>query len=690
MKHLRRGLMLIVLALLAGCVTSDPAGVRFDPIATTTPASPLDAPFPTATSLPAPGAPQVAILSPLQIDSQANRLYAAAQVNGQPKLVVLDARDGRLLAAWDTVGQLALDAGRGRLIVDRGAPGVAVLDAASGETLTTVALPAQDGPPAPQVDLRTGLVYAFRDATLHVINPANGSVVESLPLSETRSVCDVPGDDAPIHQTAYDSSAGRLYLSFITYTCVPWVGVTLVAYDAAELTEIGRTEVDIRAQFVSHDGVLHGLTVSRLGPTLTWAWDGETRQDESSDYLGEPAGAAVDVERGLVYQAVGETIRTVSLRGDTPAGQVAVPLLAGNRLAGHNPATDTLYFVSPAGRLTLWPAENLFTGSAPALTAPSPLPAAPARSLVLSPNWANDGTMLAVVEDTRCAPPGGQLFVMLDPAVGWQPGVVPSNGPCATVAAVAFSPAYAHDSLLFAATNDPPTVLRSVDGGRSWTAAGFAFPPGTTFRALLVSPTYTADQVLFALAHSGELYRSRDGGRGWLLLDQRLDVLAVMDTPGPTFQLTGALDGQVLRSTHGDTWTTMGATPDGQPLVALALGPSAGPEPILYAFTAGGRLARSADGGASWSVAMETSPGAAQLAVAGAPEATRPVFLLQEGMITASYDGLASIWAATTITEAGRYRPTALAVPPNFATAPFLYIGTLDGQILRVRADAQP
>jgi hypothetical protein len=30
------------------------------------------------------------------------------------------------------------------------------------------------------------------------------------------------GGDAPIYQTAYDPAATRLYLSFITYNCIPW------------------------------------------------------------------------------------------------------------------------------------------------------------------------------------------------------------------------------------------------------------------------------------------------------------------------------------------------------------------------------------------------------------------------------------------------------------------------------------
>ena len=49
-----------------------------------------------------------------------------------------------------------------------------------------------------------------------------------------------------------------------------------------------------------------------------------------------------------------------------------------------------------------------------------------------------------------------------------------------------------------------------------------------------------------------------------------------------------------------------------------------------------------------------------------------------------------SIWAATATNEARRYRPTAVALPPDFAAAPYLFVGTVDGQVLRVRGDSAP
>ena len=163
MKRLPGSLALIIVLSLAACSMLRPAAER-GPVVDS---AGLPAPQPTATGVPPHGAPQVAVLAPLLVDSQGGRLYATGQVNGLPRLLVLDAADGRLLAAWDTLGQLALDAARNRLVVDGGRQGVSLLDATTGEVAAVVALPAQDGPPAPQIDAETGLVYAFRQATVY-------------------------------------------------------------------------------------------------------------------------------------------------------------------------------------------------------------------------------------------------------------------------------------------------------------------------------------------------------------------------------------------------------------------------------------------------------------------------------------------------------------------------------------------
>ena len=82
MKRLHGSLALIVLLSLSACSLLRPGG---GPVVRSESAVPL----PTATGVPPAGAPQIAILSPLHVDSRAGRLYATGQVNGQPKLLAV-------------------------------------------------------------------------------------------------------------------------------------------------------------------------------------------------------------------------------------------------------------------------------------------------------------------------------------------------------------------------------------------------------------------------------------------------------------------------------------------------------------------------------------------------------------------------------------------------------------------------
>ena len=634
------------------------------------------------------GTSQLVILSSLQIDGQAGRLFATAQVNGEPKIAVTDTRDGRLLAAWDDPGQLALDTARERLVVDRGAQGVALLNATTREIQGIVPLTSQEEPLAPQIDSRTGLIYAFRDSTVYIIDPAIRKVIRSIALEIPTTTCDKPAGDATIYQAVADSTSNRLYLSFITRTCIPWATATLIAFDADVKTEIGRTSIDINTKFLPYDGRLFGISANRLGPASSWGWDGATsRQDESVDLQGRLAGMVLDRKRKLIYEAVGETIRIFNPARQELIDQISAPLLAEGSLAGHDPVSDNLFIVSATGRLYLWPAERLSDAALSPIPAPAPLPIAAVQSISLAPNWAESRTMVAMLDDTRCG--GSQLFVMINPTSGWLPSPISATPDCESVAAVAFSPAYKQDSLLFAATNQPPTILRSVDTGRSWTAAETPFLEGTRFTALLPSADYATDQTLYALTSTSLLYRSRDGGRNWLLLDQRIDQVALAGGSGPSLTLYGAYGGRLLHSTNGgDKWQEIGPTPNSEPLVMLQAAPSAGDFPLLYAFTVGGHFARSLDGGAGWNPVMETSSGPAYLAIAAnVAEEQRPLFLLHDRTLTASYDGMASVWASTMAEEASRLRPTAIAIAPDFASSPYLFAGTADGQIVRIRAD---
>ena len=186
------------------------------------------------------------------------------------------------------------------------------------------------------------------------------------------------------------------------------------------------------------------------------------------------------------------------------------------------------------------------------LASPPPLVSA----LVVSPDFAHDGTLLAATMDDgvfRSADRGSRW-------VAWNFGLLDLH-----VLTLAISPAFAQDETLFAGTESG--LFRSTNGGRAWREVHFPTAAAPVL-SLALSPAYAADGVLFAGTEgSGEpeypsgLFHSSDRGRTWVGLGDeafggavngillspdfptQADVLAVLDS-----SLTISRDG-------GQTWS---------------------------------------------------------------------------------------------------------------------------------------
>jgi hypothetical protein len=127
------------------------------------------------------------------------------------------------------------------------------------------------------------------------------------------------------------------------------------------------------------------------------------------------------------------------------------------------------------------------------------------------------GTLYAVVGSS------GELYRSRDGAESWQ--LLPTSFAAATLVVGRHGVLYLGGAL----PGQPPTVWKSLDGGRHWrrTAA-------PSFAALLAPPSEPAagrggvasDDVLFA-ASGGGLARSTDGGASWQVSDAGLSILAI-------------------------------------------------------------------------------------------------------------------------------------------------------------------
>lgn len=687
------------------------AAVR-EPIPSPT-VSPTASPAAVAPSPTAPPRPRtLALTPPVLIDSQAGRLYAAADVDGEPQTVVLAARDSRLLDRFDVAGALGLDSQHGRLYVDQPEVGLTVLDASTGAALTMVPLPASaDRPdgryPAPLADKATGRVLAVRDAAVYVIDPQAGAVVRSIPFHMERADdCRIGSDELPINRLFYDPGGRVLYLDFVTYVCTPWVGHTIVAYDLQAEAEIARQAVlPFRAAVA--DGRLYGAGWHRFGIGTYWLWQRGEPDVATTDWSGGYVDLVVDPERGHVYVPVGDHLRV--LDAATLTLRTTIPLPVDGQIAGYDPATRQLYFIAD-GQLRPYPVGDI----QPA--APEPLHAAerpgdPVAALVVAPAWPEDRTLFGVwgsVQPTGACYVfdqfGGRLLLSPDGGRTWEEprGGLPTG--CAYVTALAVSPDYAADRTAFVGLAGLG-VFKTTDGGRLWqpTSAGLS---SMGVRRILLSPDFAADGTAFARVRTGNLHRTRDGGATWTELDRDLAPLAMAAEFGSTQTLLGAAsdeagDRRRIMVSHdaGDAWDHVGDLPAGVSAALLSVAPLFERWGVAFAYGSDGVLYRTADGGATWDAVLSAGPALtrAQLVYAPDIEVDRPVFLLAQpgpaagvppgvrGQLYRSGDG-GQTWQGMALPADAEpdVEPTALAISPTFAADGLLFVGTADGQVLSI------
>jgi len=217
---------------------------------------------------------------------------------------------------------------------------------------------------------------------------------------------------------------------------------------------------------------------------------------------------------------------------------------------------------------------------------PSPPPMVSA--LVISPDYAHDGIVLAgTVEDGvfSTSNRGGNW-------VAWNFGLLDLNTIC-----LAISPGFAQDETLFVGTDSG--IFRSTNGGRAWREVDFPLELAPVL-SLALSPGYSQDGILFAGTESHGLHRSGDRGRSWVCLG--VDIVGEQSAP-----IVGAVN-------------------------AILLSPEFPEKADLLVMLSGGLLL-SRDGGGSWSdwkTGVNVDVGLASVA---APQGLDPGALLLVGLV---------------------------------------------------------
>ena len=216
----------------------------------------------------------------------------------------------------------------------------------------------------------------------------------------------------------------------------------------------------------------------------------------------------------------------------------------------------------------------------------------------------------------------GGIYRSADLCQSWQ--IVSHGIPNTYVNAFAFHPTTS--SIIFAGTNGG--VLKSTDGGSSWTIKRDGFPPLLTFglsapvSAVAVHPVES--KVVYAgVGHErrfgqlregtigGRIFKSADGGETWRMVElpgaeevRKLSVFSIRFRPRDREVMFASTQGSLFRSRDaGESWTRWGKGVAGLKTTFLTMD-RADPDTMLLAYCDSedgrGGVLKSEDGGASW------------------------------------------------------------------------------------------
>src|SRR4051794_5198641 len=236
----------------------------------------------------------------------------------------------------------------------------------------------------------------------------------------------------------------------------------------------------------------------------------------------------------------------------------------------------------------------------------------------------------------------------------------------------------------------PGGLLRSEDGGATWTSTILPSPPPFV-SALAASPAFDQDGIMFAGTMEDGVFRSGDRGGRWDiwnigLLDLRIFCLAV--SPGFAHDRTvfaGTESGIYWSKNSGHFWNDLPFFDAAAPVLSLAVSPTFSQDGILFAGTEANGLFRSEDRGQSWQrlEGLELSGAVNAIYLSASFPAQPHILLLLDDALLVSRDGGASWsdWETTADLSAG---VSAVIPPQGLDLNGSLLVGLFDGQVLEV------
>lgn len=183
------------------------------------------------------------------------------------------------------------------------------------------------------------------------------------------------------------------------------------------------------------------------------------------------------------------------------------------------------------------------------------VPALPsATAVALSPNFQSDHTLFVAV-------PGG-ILSSTDGGLTWMTSALTTPAPFIT--SLAISPDYSNDGVVLAGSMEDGVFI-SEDAGSHWNAWNFGLLDQNIF-CLALSPDFSRDKRVYVGTESG-IYFSKNRGRSWRANNFPADFAPVLSLAvSPTFTLDGMLwagtegSGLFYSKDYGASWKNIGST----------------------------------------------------------------------------------------------------------------------------------
>lgn len=229
--------------------------------------------------------------------------------------------------------------------------------------------------------------------------------------------------------------------------------------------------------------------------------------------------------------------------------------------------------------------------------------------IAFSPTFAQDQTVFVSVHKQKATlkEPTGALFRSTDGGKSWEEVAVtgfPDRGvrPLQDLISLSLSPDFARDGTMFAVVA-AVGVYRSTDGGSTWqqVLSGSA-------NAVEVAPTFAQDRLVAVASASSGLLLSVDSGETWSPARGNLEgvrnvkqVLFSRDfAQDKTILVMSPIDGIFISFDAGATWRNVVRPPEGNLMMYMAATPTFASDRFLAYALNGGEIYLSEDLGRTW------------------------------------------------------------------------------------------